>query len=945
MGGRPTNQLLSPSLTNSSSPGQHDESHLAFRPHNTQFAQAHIPGLSMHQHSHERPHHLNTTVSQQQSPARSRSHSDASNGAAQQLPAHLMSPIVRVDDLSVGDSSSRDGDNAAHQRNHDMSGTHLSPYPMDEESDDESDNASTHVQVSYCPNPLAANRNEDGSWKVNQTSGQAGLGPADRDEIKEVEVPSLKEAEEKRQIAEKNAEVQEWLTKNDVGSDAGTDGSSTIVGNRRSTSGRPRAKSANDAALRSTVGLGLPDDSGLPGPGALIDEQSDLGEYDYSDDEDPAPIDVAESNTDDTAQLTQAPQADENSQTATKPWIDPPVKQEPTDSRYQPPTSSAAMMRFHQRARDIESASLAATIGSRRLSETDLASLSQVGGVTKPLPDIADKNEPKERRDRRNSFFNQFGFKRTNSNNLKRKGGQSSPSPHPPEPAIPSQPSGPKRIGSWGRPKSPKLNTNVPPSSKDVTPTSAAGATTSAGPWAQAKNVIRRSRSRSDLGRSPGLAELMTQHGGPPLPTLATPSADADHGLPPPVPPKKSRAFDDEDDEDASPVDAVTMDLQVRTIPIIPTPEGFKSHAIELNPRLVEYMVERVAQEQIRRFKRLQECKVKHLNHVRNKNCPSGKFCFALGGESKSLPPRASNKDGDVPFMGFQVISSGASDDGQEDLKEGTMVPAQFPPGVPIPPVKRLPAEFECPLCFKVKKFFKPSDWTKHVHEDVQPFTCTFPNCSEPKSFKRKADWVRHENERHRQLESWTCNINDCQHQCFRKDNFVQHLVREHKVPEPRARTGRASNKAGDNQNWGGQDHSEQVWDLVDACRNDTIKQPKDEPCRFCGNICNSWKKLTVHLAKHMEQISMPILPLVEQKNLHADSVISPVEPHSHAPSLSPARSQANFSAYPANNPSQYNGGSSLQPLDTGFSVGFSSSLPSSAVSSAAMHTYPPLQF
>jgi hypothetical protein len=125
---------------------------------------------------------------------------------------------------------------------------------------------------------------------------------------------------------------------------------------------------------------------------------------------------------------------------------------------------------------------------------------------------------------------------------------------------------------------------------------------------------------------------------------------------------------------------------------------------------------------------------------------------------------------------------------------EGNVAPAAFPSGVPLPPVKRLPAEFECPLCFKVKKFYKPSDWTKHVHEDVQPFTCTFPNCGEPKSFKRKADWVRHENERHRQLENWTCQIADCNHTCYRKDNFVQHLVREHKIAEPRQRT-RAANK------------------------------------------------------------------------------------------------------------------------------------------------------
>ena len=205
--------------------------------------------------------------------------------------------------------------------------------------------------------------------------------------------------------------------------------------------------------------------------------------------------------------------------------------------------------------------------------------------------------------------------------------------------------------------------------------------------------------------------------------------------------------------------------------------------------------------------------------------------------------------------------------------------------------MKRLPAEFECPLCFKVKKFYKPSDWTKHVHEDVQPFTCTFPNCGEPKSFKRKADWVRHENERHRQLENWTCQIADCSHTCYRKDNFVQHLVREHKIAEPRARVARGGNKDAPGGSHQGRPpnlsplidtHADIIvddsWSLVERCRRDTTKQPKDEPCRFCGNICNSWKKLTVHLARHMEQLSIPVLELVKIREVNPDTIISPLE-------------------------------------------------------------------
>jgi len=63
-------------------------------------------------------------------------------------------------------------------------------------------------------------------------------------------------------------------------------------------------------------------------------------------------------------------------------------------------------------------------------------------------------------------------------------------------------------------------------------------------------------------------------------------------------------------------------------------------------------------------------------------------------------------------------------------------------------------------------------------------FTCIFEKCEEPKSFKRKAYWVLHENERHRHLEWWICSVDGCRDVCYRKGDFLQHLVREHKLPE-----------------------------------------------------------------------------------------------------------------------------------------------------------------
>jgi len=788
-------QLLSPSITNNSSPAMGNDS--------SAFPSLQFGGEQ--QSSYTPPNHTNHTShtiprKPLQSPPLTNSPGHPSLASPRPLTRHMTSPIVRVENYSREESPSHSDNSRGLSRrslSSRRSGNHLSPYPQNESSDEED----THEQPRTRTGCGETERNEDGAWLTTGSQGQAGLSPKDRQAMGNVLVPSLDEIAERRARIEKKLEVQDWLTKSKVGSEARDVASSSSF--LKPHAGRRRAKSQNDAnrqALQDSFALGVRTDLEAFSP-RYINEQSDYGDDDDDDenedywaDSPPASVNIHT----DQVEASYFPSTREpilTSDAIVQPWMDVPTQPLTTSSHYQPPTSNAAMMRFRQRAKDVESASLAATVGSRRLSEPDLASIRGPPGVNKLVKQQPEPRRSDERQ-RRPSFLR--NIRRTPNNLLKRKGSmpvqQSSDmsSDQSKDPTFER----PKRIGSWGRPKSPRVNTNLSDKSIEGTPSSSLGLPATSGPWFQgARNVIRRSRSRSDIGRSRGdsgksfgLAELMTQHGGPPMPMLASPLADTEatkHSVQP------SPAADDDDDEQ----EGITMDLKVRTDPIIPNQEGFRTHARQLNPRLADYMVERVAQEQIRRYKRLLEFRVKHINVVQDKNCASGSFCTELGGEAKQLPPKAGNKDPDALFIGFQIRAPGEEEEDVELPPEGTVVAAQFPSGVPLPPVKRLPAEFECPLCFKVKKFYKPSDWTKHVHEDVQPFTCTFPNCQEPKSFKRKADWVRHENERHRQLENWTCKIADCNHTCFRKDNFVQHLVREHKIAEPKQRTGRASNK------------------------------------------------------------------------------------------------------------------------------------------------------
>lgn len=380
------------------------------------------------------------------------------------------------------------------------------------------------------------------------------------------------------------------------------------------------------------------------------------------------------------------------------------------------------------------------------------------------------------------------------------------------------------------------------------------------------------------------LSPLTTSLGDLPMLNVGSPLNEASR-KPPAV--RESMNEDDEKEEGGKTVKGkgIKMDLKIPVDPIIPNFDGFKSHVSRLTPRLVPFLIERIAFEQLRRYKNLLENKIKHTHAVNvAKKCTSGGFCFGLNGKAIMLPLRRDPQDTETIDAQFHINIPGEEDVNTFD--EGAVTAALFPLGIPLPPVESLPAEFECTLCFKVKKFQRPSDWIKHVHEDIQPFTCTFPHCNEPKSFKRKADWVRHENERHRQLELYQCNIPECKHTCYRKDNFVQHLIREHKMPEPKTKS-RGSWSSRPRPTQGKADivaerkreqEVEEVWRLVENCRHDTGKMPRDEPCRFCGDTCDTWKKLATHVAKHMEEIAVPVIDLVKQREVSPGTTVSPID-------------------------------------------------------------------
>ncbi|KAL9621029.1 MAG: hypothetical protein Q9160_004547 [Pyrenula sp. 1 TL-2023] len=854
----------------------------------------------------------------QPTPGQSGASSSNSGHASPLEPIHrAVSPSIMVSSYNRGDSPRRtdflsNRSVGKRSRASSRASSLLSPQPQEDSSDEELD-------------PLES------------SNRHAGIEPASRGDA--LVNSSINMLAAGREIDEKKAEVEDWLSKSEAGSETEDASNAADYGPQRGRSKKNRIRAHSMGTRSGDVEPAIFDDSSIPGPGILLDESEGEEEDEDSEFLESLPDSpVADLNT-----VTDAadpgyfpPTSTDQDEQEPLPkqfyrpqyWQDPstgePIFRREDEPKDQPFSSNAAMMRFQHQAARFETASRAATWGTgRRMSDSEMNAMVGPDGTLRKL-------SLQERvRERKSSIMNQASrlVPRRSGSNLRRKDAEASQVTQSPDSTGGAKKRGEsltslkalQRMSSMSKPTSPPLNTGsalmamtgqiaaVGGSNSVGTAPSPSGPT---GTWTKS---IKRTRSKSDIPFSsskpkgtPNLSQLMTNLGGPPMLNLTSPVKES---LPEPAAIRQStdeEEEEEEEDDENMEGQGIKMDLKIRVDPIVPNLDGFKTHVRQLNPRLHDFLVDRIATEQIRRYKKLLENKVKHTHAVNvTKKCGSGHHCFQLGGEATMLPLRTSAKDPETTYAQFQINVPGEEEDESTTFSEGAVTAALFPPGIPLPPVKRLPAEFECTLCYKVKKFQKPSDWTKHVHEDVQPFTCTFPNCTEPKSFKRKADWVRHENERHRQLEWWQCSMPECNHVCYRKDNFVQHLVREHKKPEPKVKSrGSASSKAkpvrsvadtmGDWHARVYEQEVEEVWKLVETCRHDTAKKPKDEACKFCGNVCNSWKKLTVHLAKHMEQIAMPVLDLVRQKDVSPNMTISPIDrisgrgqQHTHRSSVS----------------------------------------------------------
>ncbi|KAI0469641.1 domain found in Dishevelled, Egl-10, and Pleckstrin-domain-containing protein [Xylariaceae sp. FL0804] len=156
--------------------------------------------------------------------------------------------------------------------------------------------------------------------------------------------------------------------------------------------------------------------------------------------------------------------------------------------------------------------------------------------------------------------------------------------------------------------------------------------------------------------------------------------------------------------------------------------------------------------------------------------------------------------------------------------------------GVPPVPVC-LEAQFECPYCHMNMDSATMKDrmvWKRHVFRDLRPYSCTFPDCSSAdKLYATRYDWMYHEMQMHRR--NWKCA--ECDEVFEAKQNIIAHLQERH----PNSWT------------------PTQLLILLDLSER-PVEESNIFQCPLCPNqmLLN---RLMVHLAEHLEEIALFVLP------------------------------------------------------------------------------------
>ncbi|KAK0710658.1 WD40-repeat-containing domain protein [Lasiosphaeris hirsuta] len=157
-------------------------------------------------------------------------------------------------------------------------------------------------------------------------------------------------------------------------------------------------------------------------------------------------------------------------------------------------------------------------------------------------------------------------------------------------------------------------------------------------------------------------------------------------------------------------------------------------------------------------------------------------------------------------------------------------------------------ALFECPFCHMSLESVLMKDrqsWKQHVFRDLRPYLCTDDRCPNPdKMYATRHEWIYHEMQMHRR--QWTCR--DCYDVFDTQDMMADHLQDKHPASWTR----------------------HQLPVLIDMCET-PLDDDRIVACPICPNELYL-HRLLIHVADHMEEISLFVLPAVSDGDEDAGS-------------------------------------------------------------------------
>lgn len=139
---------------------------------------------------------------------------------------------------------------------------------------------------------------------------------------------------------------------------------------------------------------------------------------------------------------------------------------------------------------------------------------------------------------------------------------------------------------------------------------------------------------------------------------------------------------------------------------------------------------------------------------------------------------------------------------------------------------------FICPYCCVPCHITSSHGWERHVKCDLEPYVCTFANCVRTNDmFQSREDWYNHEIQQHRF--DYSCNVKDHEQYSDIRE-FLSHMDKEHNV---------------------------QIDEEQSKSQLSMFSRPTQRKSGICPLCMKSTKRLKVHLARHLEQIALFILP------------------------------------------------------------------------------------